>query len=86
MCITGKRRRDQLVEWVDKISFDSLNKLFVIFASERNHETLLIDQNLLALVRDSESYIVPTLPRFAFRVLVPNEHFVLNDLHFYAEA
>nr|CAN68572.1 hypothetical protein VITISV_023885 [Vitis vinifera] len=69
MCITGKRRRDQLVEWVDKISFDSLNKLFVIFASERNHETLLIDQNLLALVRDSESYIVPTLPRFAFRVL-----------------
>lgn len=86
MCIIGKRRRGQPVEWVDKISFDSLNKLFVISAGERNHETLLTDQNLLALVWDSESYIVPTLSRFALRMLVPDEHFVLNDLPFYAEA
>ena len=86
MCITGKRRRGRLVEWVDKISFDPLNKLFVISAGERNHETLLTNQNLLALVRDSESYIVLTLPRFTLRVLVPDEHFVLNDLPFYAEA
>lgn len=39
-----------LGHWVDKTSFDQLNKLFVISAREQNHETLLIEQNLLKLV------------------------------------
>ncbi|RVW62050.1 hypothetical protein CK203_064929 [Vitis vinifera] len=39
--ILGKRMRGWLVEWVEKTSFDGLNKLFVISTSERNHETLL---------------------------------------------
>ncbi|RVW34412.1 hypothetical protein CK203_092159 [Vitis vinifera] len=36
-----QRKRGRPVEWVEKYSFDWLNKLFVISASERNHETLL---------------------------------------------
>ena len=49
-CITKNKKRGRLVEWVKKASFDQLNKLFVIFASERHHQTLLIDQNLLVVV------------------------------------
>ncbi|KAL6319219.1 hypothetical protein AAG906_013893 [Vitis piasezkii] len=82
----GKRMRGQLVEWVNKTSFNRLNKLFVISVAEQDHETLLTNQNLLTLCRDSELYVVPTLPRFAPRVLVTGEHFVLKDLPFYEEA
>lgn len=74
------------MEWVDKTSFNQLNKLFVISVAERDHETLLTDQNLLTLCRDSELYAVPTVPRFAPRVLVTDKHFVLKDLPFYEEA
>ena len=74
------------MEWVDKTSFNQLNKLFVISVVERDHETLLTDQNLLTLCRDSELYAVPTVPRFAPRVLVTDKHFVLKDLPFYEEA
>lgn len=75
-----------MVKWVEKPSFDWLNKLFTISTSERNHETLLTDQNLQVVDRDSEPYIIPNLPRFAPKVLVPNEHFVLKYLPFYEEA
>ena len=85
-CTVGKMRRGRLVEWVDKASFDRLNKLYVIFANERNHETLLTKQNLLKLVQDFESYTVPSLPRFAAKVLVPSEHYVVKDLPFYEKA
>ncbi|RVW59600.1 hypothetical protein CK203_107442 [Vitis vinifera] len=84
--IPGKMRRGRLVEWVDKASFDRLNKLYVIFANEWNHETLLTKQNLLKLVQDFESYTVPSLPHFAAKVLVPGEHYVVKDLPFYEEA
>ena len=77
--IIGKMRRCRLVKWVNKTSFDRLNKLYMISTGEQNHETLLTDQNLLALVRDSELYVVPTLPCFVPRMLI-------LDLHFYAEA
>lgn len=43
LCAIGKKKRGQLVEWVEKASFDRLNKLFVISASERYHQTLLTD-------------------------------------------
>ena len=71
---------------MDKTFFDRLNKLFVISVSERNHETLMIDQNLQAVVRDSQPYVIPTFPCFEPRVLVPDEHHVLKDLPFYEEA
>ncbi|WJZ98505.1 hypothetical protein VitviT2T_017021 [Vitis vinifera] len=37
-------------------------------------------------VPDSQSYVVPSLPCFAPRVLVPGEHYVVKDLPFYEEA
>lgn len=85
-CFTRKMRTGLLVEWVDKTSFDPLNKPFVIFVGEQDHETLLTNQNLIVLVREMESYVVPTLPCFAPIVLVPKEHFVLKDFPFYEEA
>ena len=51
-CIIGKKKRDQLVGWVEKVSFDRLNKLFVIFASERHHQTLLTNPNLLVVIQE----------------------------------
>lgn len=73
--------RDQLVEQVDKTFFDRLNKSFVISSGERDHETMLTDQNFLSLVQDSQSYVVPSLPHFPPRVLVPGEHHVVKDSH-----
>lgn len=76
-----------MVEWVDKTSFDRLNKLFVISARERNHETLLIEENLLKLVWDPKLYSAPSsFPHSVPRVLVPDEHYVVKDLPFYLEA
>ena len=58
----GKERRDRLVEWVEKALFDRLNKLFVITSNKRNHQTLLSDRNLLAVVREPQLYILPIIP------------------------
>lgn len=72
---------------MDKTSFDRLNKLFVISARERNHETLLIEENLLKLVWDPKLYSAPSsFPHFVPRVLVPDEHYVVKDLPFYVES
>lgn len=74
------------MEWVEKASFDRLNKLFVISASEYHHQTLLTDQNLLLVVWEPQPYVFPILPRIAPKVLVFGEHHVLRDLPFYKEA
>ena len=83
---TGKERWDRLVEWVEKASFTRLNKLFEIGAFEQNHKVLLLDKNLLALINDSKSFIIPIFPHVAPSFLVPDEHFVLKDLPFYEVA
>lgn len=85
-CAIGKNKRGQLVEWVEKASFDRLNKLFVIFASERHHQTLLTDQNLIVVVWKTQLYVLPIFPYLAPKVLVSGEHHVLKDLSFYEEA
>lgn len=71
------------MEWVEKASFDQLNKLFETSANERNHQVLLTDRNLLVVVRESKSFILPILPRMAPKVLVPYEHHVLKNLPLY---
>ena len=71
----GTNRRDRVVEWVEKASFDHLNKLFEIATVERYHQTLLTARNLLAIVRER-------LPK----QVVLGEHFVLKDLPFYERA
>lgn len=40
------------MEWVKKVSFARLNKLFEISTSERDHQVLILDNNLQALVNN----------------------------------
>ena len=78
--------RGRVVEWVEKASFDRLNKLFEITAAERHHETLLTARNLMVVVREPQAYVTNILPRKLPKKVVPGEHFVLKDLPFYMEA
>ena len=71
----GTNKRGRIVEWVEKASFDRLNKLFEITVAKRHHQTLLTARNLLAIVRER-------LPK----QVVLGEHFVLKDLPFYERA
>ena len=82
----GTDRRGRLVEWVEKASFLRLNKLFEIVPSERNYQTLLSIWNLAALAQDSKPYIPNIIPRRLPKEVVAGEHFVLQDLLFYAVA
>lgn len=74
------------MEWVKKASFDRLNKLFKITSNKWNHLILLMDQNLLVVVWEPNSYVLLILPRSASKVLVPDEHHVLKNLPFYEVA
>lgn len=47
------------MEWVEKASFDHLNKLFEITSNKRNHRILLTDRNLLTVVQEPKSYVLP---------------------------
>ena len=78
--------RGRVVEWVEKASFDRLNKLFEIAATERHHQTLFTARNLLVVVREPQPYITNILPRRLPKQVVPGEHFVLKDLAFYERA
>lgn len=71
------------MEWAKKASFDHLNKLFEITANERNHQTLLMNKNLIVVIQKPKSYVLSIIPHPVFKVLVPNEHHVLKDLPFY---
>ncbi|KAL6331725.1 hypothetical protein AAG906_016721 [Vitis piasezkii] len=48
-----KNKRGCHVEWVEKASFDRLNKIFEISSVEQNHQVLLTDKNLQAVVKES---------------------------------
>ena len=82
----GTSKRGRLVEWVEKTSFDCLNKLFEITAAERHYQTLLTAGNLLAVVREPQPYVTNILPRRLPKRVVPGEHFVLKYLPFYERA
>lgn len=58
----------------------------MISDSEWHYQTLLTDQNLLAMVRDLQPYFLSILPRLAPKVLESDEHYTLKDLHFYEKA
>ena len=83
---TGTDKRGCVIEWVEKASFDRLNKLFEITATQRHHQTLLTARNLLAVVREPQSYVTNILPRRLPKQVVLGEHFVLKDLPFYERA
>ena len=82
----GTSKRGRLVEWVEKASFDRLNKLFEITAAERHYQTLLIARNLLAVVREPQPYVTNILLRRLPKRVVLGKHFVLKDLSFYERA
>ena len=82
----GTDKRGRVVEWVEKASFDRLNKLFEITAAERHHQTLLTVLNLLAVVREPQAYVTNILPRKLPKKVVPREHFILTYLPFYTEV
>lgn len=71
------------MEWVEKAYFDLLNKIFEISTTERNHQVLLRNRNLPAVVRESKTFLLPILPSLAPQSLVPNENHVLKDLSCY---
>lgn len=54
----GVDKRGHLVEWVGKASFNWLNRLFKIAASERNYQTLLSYRNLLVVGCTSSTYFL----------------------------
>lgn len=72
--------------WMEKASFNRLNKLFEIATGEKNYQTLLSTRSLLAVTREPQSYTLNILPRRLPKKVVSGEHFVLKDLPFYAEA
>lgn len=82
----NKERRGRLVEWVEKASFDRLNKLFMIASKEQNHQTLLTARNLFAVIQEPRPYVLPIIPRRLPKVVVLGEYHVLKDLPFYEEA
>ena len=77
---TGPERRGHILDWVEKASFACLNKLFEIDAKERHCKTLLSARNLMAVVRESQDYIVNILPRKLPKEVVPGEHYTVKDL------
>lgn len=82
----GTDKRGRLVEWVEKASFNRLNKLFEIAASERGYQTLLSTRNLCTVTQVSQPYILNIIPRRMPKNVVFGEHFVLKDLPFFNEA
>ena len=71
---------------MEKASFTRLNKLFEIDALEQNHKVLLSNKNLLALINEPKSFVIPVFSRVAPLSLVLGKHFVVKDLPFYAVA
>lgn len=74
------------MEWVEKAYFERLNKIFEISTAERNHQVLLRNRNLLAVVRESKTFLLPILPSLVPQSVVPDEHHVLKDLSCYEVA
>lgn len=82
----GMDKMGKLVEWIEKASFDQLNKLFEIAASERSCQTLFSTWNLRAVTQISQPYVLNIIPRRLPKKVVLGEHFVLKDFPFYTEA
>ncbi|KAL6332995.1 hypothetical protein AAG906_020011 [Vitis piasezkii] len=82
--VPGQDKRGKLVEWVEKASFDRLNRLFEIAAAERSCETLLSVRNLRSVTQEPQPYVLNILLRRLPKEVVAGEHFVLKDLPFYA--
>ena len=63
---------------MEKTSFIQLKKLFEIDATERAYKVILSNKNLLALIDNPKSFIIPVFPHLALPSLVSGEHFMLR--------
>lgn len=86
LVFTGTDKRGKLVEWVEKASFDRLNRLFKIVASEKSCQTLISARNLRAVIQVSQPYVTNILLKRLPKKVVFGEHFMLKDLPFYSET
>ena len=71
----GQNKMGKLVEWVEKASFDRLNRLFEIAAAERSCDTLLSAQSLRSVMKEPQSYVLNILPRRLPEEVVAGESF-----------
>lgn len=82
----GKEKHDHLVEWVEKLSWDCLNKLFEIELIKMKIFVLLIEKNFNCVLDHQHSFVILVFSRFAPFSHVPNEYFLLKDLKVYEVA
>ncbi|KAL6341922.1 hypothetical protein AAG906_038167 [Vitis piasezkii] len=74
--LPGPELRGFLVDWVEKASFACVCKLCEIDPKERAYKTLLSARNLMAVVRESQEYVINILPRkLPKEEVVPGEHY-----------
>ena len=76
----GKCQTGNLVNLVEKGSFEKIRKLLEIFKRERHHEVLLTLKNLGDLSRNLAPYSVLVIPCPLPTEIVKREHFVTADL------
>ena len=76
----GKNRRGKLVHWVERASFEKIQRLLDISKKERNHEVILTVKNLHDLSHHPSPYIVPIIPHPLPLEIVEGEHFITVDL------
>ena len=76
----GKSWRGKLVNWVEKASFEKIQKLLEIFERERHHEVLLTLKNLGDLSRNPTPYSVSIISRPLPTEVVEGEYYVTANL------
>ncbi|RVW17506.1 hypothetical protein CK203_085525 [Vitis vinifera] len=79
LVIPGQERRGHIVDWVEKVSFACLNKLFEIDATERCYKTLLTARNLMVVVRESQEYEFKEADAEKRRALLDNREKKKNE-------
>ena len=68
------------MNWVEKASFNKIQKLLEISERERHHEILLTVRNLCELSHSPSPYILPVIPCPLPSEIVEGEHYVIADL------
>ena len=68
------------MHWVERASFEKIQRLLEIFEHERHHKVLLTVKNLHDLSRHPSPYSLPIIPRPLLSKIIEGEHFVTADL------
>ena len=68
------------MHWVERASFERIQRLLEISEQEQHHEVLLTDKNLQDLSLHPSPNSVPIIPRPLPSEIVEGEHFITRDL------